>query len=635
MKNRVPSNQHSQLSSEAKTITLALGTLGVVYGDIGTSPLYAIKECFHGLHAIELTQENILGVLSLVFWSLTVVVTIKYVSFILKADNNGEGGIFALLALVPRGEGRIPPLARSAVVLAGVFGAALLYGDGIITPTISVLSAVEGLNVATEAARPFVLPLTCIILFVLFLAQHRGSSAIGNLFGPIMMLWFIAIALLGIEGIIGNPRVFLAINPVYCYEFFTANRIHGMVVLGSVVLCITGGEALYADLGHFNRKAIRVSWLGMVFPALLLNYYGQGAKLLAQPELAFNPFYGLVPRPFLYPMVALSTVATIIASQAMISGIFSLTQQAVQLGYLPRMRIIHTSEEARGQIYISGVNWAMMVACIGLALGFRESSRLAGAYGLAVTATMTATSVIYFFVLTRTFEWSLWRAIPLVAAFLFFDLAYFGANLFKLVDGGWLTFSVATGLMIIMTTWKDGREKLSRKKLAARPPLEGFLKEVAKEKPPRVPGTAVFMTISPTGAPAPLLHHYRHNHVLHETVILLTIHAVDVPSVRASERLKLKVLGQGFYRLEALYGFMETPNVPRIMHQLEHLGVETDPSTTTYFLGRETLLTTGKSRMMKWRKLLFAFMSRNIQTPTVHFSLPADRVIELGVEVQL
>ena len=635
IRSRISSNNHPEWSSDPRTMSLALGALGVVFGDIGTSPLYAIKECFHGLHAIELTQENLFGVLSLVFWSLTVVVTIKYVSFILKADNNGEGGILALLALVPRGEGRIPPRTRSAVVLAGVFGAALLYGDGIITPTISVLSAVEGLHVATEAASPLVLPLTCVILFVLFLAQHRGSSAIGSLFGPIMMLWFATIALLGIEAIIGNPRVFLAINPVYCYDFFTANRIHGMVVLGSVVLCITGGEALYADLGHFNRKAIRVSWLGMVFPALLLNYYGQGAKLLTQPELAFNPFYGLVPRPFLYPMVALSTVATIIASQAMISGVFSLTQQAVQLGYLPRMRIIHTSEEARGQIYISGVNWSMMIACIGLALAFRESSRLAGAYGLAVTATMTATSVIYFFVLTRTFEWSLWRAIPLVAAFLFFDLAYFGANLLKILDGGWVTLSVATALMIIMTTWKDGREKLSRKKLAARPPFEFFLEEVAKEKPPRVPGTAVFMTISPTGAPAPLIHHFRHNHVLHETVILLTVHAADVPWVRASERLKLKVLGQGFYRLEALYGFMETPNVPRIMHQLEHLDVETDPSTTTYFLGRETLLTTGKSKMMTWRKLLFAFMSRNIQTPTVYFGLPPDRVIELGVEVQL
>lgn len=494
----------SALYPRARTLTLVIGALGIVYGDIGTSPLYAIRECFHGLHAIELTENNIMGVLSLVFWSLTVVVSVKYVTFILKADNNGEGGIFALLSLVPKAISRISRGARSAVVLAGIFGAALLYGDGIITPAISVLSAVEGLTVATEAARPMVLPLTIIILLVLFFAQHRGSSAIGNVFGPIMMLWFVTIAVLGVESIIRNPRVFLAINPAHGYEFFAVNRLHGMVVLGSVVLCITGGEALYADLGHFNRKAIRMSWLGIVFPALLLNYYGQGAKLLEQPELAFNPFYGLVPRPLLYPMVVLSTIATIIASQAMISGVFSLTHQAVQLGYLPRVHITHTSEETRGQIYISWVNWAMMFACIGLVLAFRESSRLAGAYGIAVTATMTATSII----------------------------------------------------------------------------------------------------------------------------------SVDVPHISPGDRLKLQALGQGFYRLEAHYGFTESPNVPKIMHQVEKLGLKTDPATTTFYLGRETLLTTGKSKMMRWRKVLFAFISRNIQSPAVYFRLPPDRVIELGVEVE-
>jgi len=634
MKHSVTLNHDLGRVTNPKTLSLALGALGVVYGDIGTSPLYAIRECFHGLHAIELTENNIMGVLSLVFWSLTVVVSVKYVTFILKADNNGEGGIFALLSLVPKPVRRISQGARSAVVLAGIFGAALLYGDGIITPAISVLSAVEGLTVATEAARPMVLPCTIVILFALFLAQYRGSSAIGNVFGPIMMLWFVTIAVFGMESIIRNPRVFLAINPAYGYEFFAVNHLHGMVVLGSVVLCITGGEALYADLGHFNRKAIRMSWLGIVFPALLLNYYGQGAKLLEQPELAFNPFYGLVPRSLLYPMVVLSTIATIIASQAMISGVFSLTQQAVQLGYLPRVHITHTSEETRGQIYISWVNWAMMFACIGLVLAFRESSRLAGAYGIAVTATMTATSIIYFYVVSKTWNWSFWKAVPLVGIFLFFDLAYFGANLLKILDGGWFTLAVGTLIMVMMTTWKDGREKLSRKKLASRSPLAPFLEEVAKQQPLRVPGTAVFMTISPVGTPAPLTHHFRHNHVLHEQVVLLSIIPVDVPHISPGERLTVEALGQGFYRLEAYYGFTESPHVPKIMHQAEHLGLKTDPATTTFYLGRETLLTTGKSRMMRWRKALFAFISRNIQSPAVYFRLPPDRVIELGVEVE-
>lgn len=634
MNEGISSDRDSNSLPKPRTLALTLGTLGVVYGDIGTSPLYAIRECFYGLHAIELTEKNVLGVLSLVFWSLMVVVTIKYVAFMLRADNHGEGGIFALLSLVPRAGRRISSRARSAVVLAAIFGAALLYGDGVITPAISVLSAVEGLQIATEAAKPMVLPLTCIILLSLFFVQHRGSSAIGKVFGPIMICWFITIALLGVQSIIRYPHVLVAVNPIHGYEFFAASRLHGMLVLGSVVLCITGGEALYADLGHFNKRSIRLSWIGLVFPALLLNYYGQGAKILEHPALAFNPFYGLVPRPFLYPMVALSTAATIIASQSMISGVFSLTQQAVQLGYLPRFRIIHTSEEARGQIYIAGVNWTLMFACIGLVLAFRESSRLAGAYGIAVTATMTSTSIIYFFVLSKTRGWSLWRAVLLVATFLFFDLSYFGANLLKFFDGGWISLSIATALMITMTTWKDGRETLSRRMLGAKSPLVVFLEEITKQQPPRVPGTAVFMTISSVGTPAALMHHFKHNRVLHEQVLILTIRAIDIPKVPQRDRLEIKVLGQGFYRIEALYGFMETPDVPRIMSQLTHSGIMIEPAETTYYLGRETLFITGKSRMMRWRKALFAFISRNIQTPTVYFRLPPDRVVELGVEIE-
>ena len=619
----------------ARVLALALGALGVVYGDIGTSPLYAIKECFHGLHAIPVSEENILGVVSLVFWSLTVVVTIKYVGFILRADNDGEGGIFALLALITSKPNTISPRGRSTVVLAAICGSALLYGDGIITPAITVVSAIEGLSMATEALQPAVVPLTCVVLFLLFLIQRRGTGDIGNLFGPIMLVWFATIAGLGISAIIRNPRVILALNPFYCVEFFASHRFHGLVVLASVVLCITGGEALYVDLGHFGRKPIQYSWMTFVFPALLCNYFGQGAALLDNLGLAVNPFYGLVPRAFLYPMVALSTMASIIASQAMISGVFSLTQQAIQLGCCPRLRIVHTSAKTRGQIYVPEVNHALMVACIGLVLGFRGSSGLAGAYGIAVTADMTITSIVYFFVLWKIWHWSLWRAALLVSVFLTFDLTYFGANLLKVVDGGWITLAVAASLAIAMATWKDGRRMLQERILSARLPAEAFMEDIARTGPVRVPGTAVFMTISPVGIPPVLLHNYKHNRVFHEQVVLLSIVAVGVPTVPPEERLQLEPMGHGFYRLIAHYGFMETPNVPNIMRGAEGLGLKIIPEITSYYLGRETLLTTGKSKMHHWRKALFAFMSRNTPTPTTYFGLPPGRVVELGVQVEL
>ncbi|HYR01831.1 MAG TPA: KUP/HAK/KT family potassium transporter, partial [Syntrophobacteria bacterium] len=556
----------------ASMLALALGALGVVYGDIGTSPLYAIKECFHGLHAIPVSEENILGVVSLVFWSLTVVVTIKYVGFILRADNDGEGGIFALLALITSKPNTISLRTRSTVVVAAIFGSALLYGDGIITPAITVLSAMEGLSVATEALQPAVVPLTCGVLFLLFLIQRRGTADIGNLFGPIMLLWFATIAGLGIGAIMRYPRILSALNPFYCVEFFASHRFHGLVVLASVVLCITGGEALYADLGHFGRKPIQFSWMTFVFPALLCNYFGQGAALLEAPGLAVNPFYGLVPRAFLYPMVALSTMASIIASQSMISGVFSLTQQAIQLGYCPRLRIVHTSAKTRGQIYVPEVNHALMVACIGLVLAFRGSSGLAGAYGIAVTAAMAITSIIYFFVVWKIWRWSLWRAVLLVGVFLAFDLTYFGANLLKVVDGGWFTLAVATILAIAMATWKDGRRMLQERIVSARLPAEAFMEDIARTGPVRVPGTAVFMTISPVGIPPVLLHHYKHNRVFHEQVVLLSIVAVGVPTVPSEERLQLEPMGYGFYRLIAHYGFVETPSVPVIMRGAEGLG---------------------------------------------------------------
>jgi KUP system potassium uptake protein len=587
------------------------------------------------MHAIALNPINILGVLSLVFWSLTVVITIKYVGFIMKADNRGEGGIFALLALLLGTKSRMSQRRQTLVILAAVFGATLLYGDGIITPAISVLSAVEGLEVATVAAKPIIVPLTCLILLGLFFMQKHGTESIGRLFGPIMVVWFGTIALLGLISVAQAPVVLKALNPWYAVEFFMINHWHGFVVLGSVVLCITGGEALYADMGHFNPKAIRVSWLALVYPALILNYYGQGAVLLTSAQAAFHPFYALVPRLLLYPLVILSTIATIIASQAMISGVYSLSQQAIQLGYLPRLRIIHTSAQTRGQIYMPEVNWAMMLGCLGLVLAFRESSSLAGAYGIAVTATMGITSIIYFFVVTRLWNWPLIKAVPLVGLFLLFDLSFFGANLFKIIDGGWFTLGVATLLMVLMTTWKEGRKALGHAISSFRMPVDLFLADVASKHPFRISGTAVFMSVSPEGIPGALMHHYKLNKVLHQTVVFLSVLVEEIPRINPKERLKLENLGEGFYRLTARFGFMETPNVPELMRQAKSLGLETEPMDTTYILGRETLLTTGRSGMSIWRKVLFSMMSRNAMNPTNFFKLPPNQVIEIGAQVEI
>ncbi len=619
--------------SAAFRMGLALGALGVVYGDIGTSPLYAIKECFHGEHAIQATHANVMGVLSLVVWSLTIVVSIKYITFIMKADNRGEGGIFALLALVP-GADKLSKRIRGFMVLAALAGAALLYGDGFITPAISVLSAIEGLEVATNAAKHLVVPLTCVVLFALFLLQRHGTAGIGKIFGPIMLVWFIALAALGVQHIVLNPGVLLALNPMYAYRFFAANHIHGLVVLGSVVLVITGGEALYADMGHFGKRPIRLSWFALVFPALLLNYFGQGALLLSTPGAAPNPFYALVPRQFLYPMVGLATMATVIASQAMISGAFSLTRQAVQLGFFPRITIVHTSETTMGQIYIPEINWIMMVVCIALVLVFRSSSGLAGAYGVAVTANMGLTSVVYFFVATENWKWSVGKTLPLVGVFLFFDLTYFGSNLFKFFEGGWFPIVMAGVIVIIMTAWKDGRAALSSKFLRQSLPFDDFLKDVGEHHIHRVSGTAVFLASSSRFTPPSLLHHYRHNQVLHKKVVLLTILSVEMPAVR-KDRIMVEELGNGFYRLIARYGFMETPNVPRVLNLA--FRSERIPRTEpiTYYLGRETLLPTGDAKMMRWRKSLFALLSRNSQSATNYFGLPPGQVVELGVQVEL
>ncbi|MCC6527164.1 MAG: potassium transporter Kup [Polyangiaceae bacterium] len=616
---------------------LMLGALGVVYGDIGTSPLYAVKECFSPAspHHVDASPENVLGVLSLILWSLVSVIVVKYLTFIMRADNEGQGGILALLALVPKREAGG---GRGLLLLVVLFGAALLYGDGVITPAISVLSAVEGLSVATKALEPVIVPATAVILFLLFIVQRRGTGGIGKVFGPVMLLWFLTIGALGVVAITKQPGVFAAVNPWYAVRFFAQNEVHGFLVLGSVVLCITGGEALYADMGHFGRGPIRASWYFVVMPALLLNYFGQGALLLADPSdaVTLNPFYALVPtKALLYPIVILATAATVVASQALISGAYSLTQQAVQLGYLPRMTVIHTAKEHEGQIYIPEVNNLLLVACIACVFAFQSSTALAAAYGIAVTGTMGITSIVYYVVVRRTWGWSRWKALPLVALFLVFDLAFFGANILKLKDGpgGWFPISLAAAVFVVMTTWKTGRGILGQFIREGLLPLQLFLDDVANTKPYRVRGTAVFMSSNPEGTPPALLHHFRHNQVLHEQIVLLSVQGRRVPEVPADRRLKVEKLGHGFYRVTVLYGFMQSPNIPHDLSLCAERGLVADPARTSYFLGRETLLPTGRAKMWRWRKWLFAYVSRNALPATAYFGLPPNRVVELGIQI--
>lgn len=631
-------SDHSPAESKSlkKTLILSLGALGVVYGDIGTSPLYAVRECFHGMHAIAVTQANILGVMSLIFWSLTMVITVKYVTFILKADNEGEGGIYALAALfLEKGAKQVSEKTVKRLAVLAIFGAALLYGDGLITPAISVLSAVEGLNVATTAAESYILPITCVILIGLFMVQHQGTARLGKVFGLVTILWFISLAAVGLMQVLRRPDVLAAMDPRYAVAFFVANRLHGMVVLGAVVLVITGGEALYADLGHFGRGPIRLSWLTIVFPALLLNYFGQCALLLGNPQAAYNPFYELVPRPLLYPMVALATAATIIASQAMISGVYSLTQQAMQIGYSPRLHIVHTSRETKGQIYMPWVNTIMMIGCLGLAVTFKESSRLAAAYGIAVTGTMGITTVLYYYVARYNWNWPLWKVLLPVGVFLVFDLAYFGSNMLKFLDGGWFTVSVALLLAVVMITWRDGRAILAKRFEEAKVPIEVLLKDIATYKLVRTPGTGVFLSVSPVGTPLVLLHFLKHTESLPKRVVVLSIISANIPYVPRQKRLSIDHLGHGFHRIIARYGFMETPYVPEILASASHEDLELDTYSTSFYLGRETLLGTGTAKMASWRKGLFAFLSRNSWNVPTYFGIPPNRVVELGSQVEI
>lgn len=605
----------------------------MVFGDIGTSPLYTLRTCFHGEHSFPATRDNVLGVLSLVIWALVFIVAIKYVTFVLQADNRGEGGVLALLALA-FGDGAARARTHDALLCVGVFGAALLYGDGVITPSISVLSAVEGLEVATPLFQPWIVPLTVVVLVVLFLFQRMGTGAVGRVFGPITLLWFVVLFLLGLRGLRMAPGALAAFNPYYAVHFFWENGGNGFVVLGAVVLAVTGVEALYADIGHFGVRPVRRAWFALVFPALLVNYLGQGALLLASPGAATHPFYQLAPRWALYPVVVLATLATVIAAQALITGAFSITMQAIQLGYLPRLLIRHTSREERGQIYLPLVNWLLMLCCVGLVLGFRSSQRLAAAYGIAVTLTMFITTVLFYFASRRVLGWPRFRALALCSAFGAVELMFFGANALKVDHGGWFPLAAAAVLYIIMSTWNEGRHRLREKLAATLLPLDDFLANVRQFPPLRVPGTAVYMSGSPTGTPIALLHNLKHNKVLHTRTVLLTIATAEEPHVPAGQRTEVEMLSDGLWRVVARFGFMDNPSVTTVLRGCSVRGLEMRLGETTFFLSRETIVRGARRRADAWRHWLFGFLARNAQPATAFFGLPANRVVELGMQVE-
>ncbi len=632
---------------------LAFAALGVVYGDIGTSTLYALKECFHPEHGVAPTRENVLGILSLVFWALNFVVSFKYIGIIMRANNRGEGGIMALIALIRPRRG---VSARHGAIFVGLFGSALLYGDGIITPAISVLGAVEGLSVATPALEPYLVPLAVVIISALFLVQRFGTAGIGRVFGPLMTVWFTCIAVLGVRGILHEPGVLAALNPAHAVSLFLREGWMAFKVLGAVVLVITGGEALYADMGHFGPRPIRLAWFSVVLPALALNYFGQGAYLLHTPAAVANPFYALVPRWALYPMVGVATAAAVVASQALISGSYSLTKQAIQLGFSPRMRIIHTSHAAIGQIYMPTVNTFLWVACVALVLAYRNSTNLAATYGVAVSGTMLVTSLLFYMVARDQWRWPRLPTLALVLLFCVVDGSFLAANLLKVPHGGWFPIAVAAGIYILMTTWKRGRTRLSSIVRENTLPFELFLPDISRRKPHRVPGTAVFLTSEPSGAPPVLLHHLKHNKVLHERVVVMSVQTEDIPQVAREDRLEVSDLGEGFYRVTANYGFMETPDVPRALGEfaddLRTAGQDTATfrtADTSFYLGRETLIITRPARggagaaaapdaplpaMRTWAKRLFVIMARNSQSATQFFGLPPNRVVELGAQIQ-
>lgn len=620
--------------SAAKPLSLLVAAVGVVYGDIGTSPLYTLKEVFQGGYGVEVTHDAILGVLSLIFWSLIWVVSFKYMVFVLRADNQGEGGIMALTALARRATAQYPRL-QMVMIAFGLFGAALFYGDSMITPAVSVLSAMEGLELAFEGLERWIVPMALVVLVGLFLIQKHGTARIGVLFGPVMVVWFLVLAALGVYGIVHTPEVLHAVNPAWAVRFFIIHPGIGVAILGAVVLALTGAEALYADMGHFGRKPISRAWFILVLPALLLNYFGQGALVLENPDAVRNPFYLLAPGWALLPLIALSTLATIIASQAVISGAFSMTLQAIQLGYIPRMFIQHTSSDAQGQIYIGAVNWALMVGVILLVLGFESSGALASAYGVAVTGTMLCTTILVAAVMLLLWKWSPLLAVPLLVGLLLVDGLFFAANVPKIVQGGAFPVLAGAVLFVLMTTWKRGRQLLSERIDEAGLPLPIFIGSIRVQPPHRVQGTAVFLTARSDAVPHALLHNMLHNQVLHEQVVLLTVVYEDRPRVPAGERFEVEAYGEGFYRVILHFGFIDEPDVPQALTLCHLQDLDFSPMRTTYFLSRETVIPSKIVGMARWREALFAFMLKNANGNLRFFKLPYNRVIELGTQVEI
>ena len=613
---------------------LTLAALGVVYGDIGTSPLYALRECFHGDYGIAVTTGNILGVLSLMFWSLTMIVTIKYLGFALSADNDGEGGVLALTALVAPEKSK-QNRKKWGLVAMGLFGACLLYGDGMITPAISVLSAIEGIKVITPILTPYVIPVTIVILTGLFCIQRRGTAKVGGLFGPVILVWFLILGILGTIQIVHNPKILMAVFPWYGVSFLIHNRMDGFLVLGAVFLVVTGAEALYADMGHFGRSPIRLAWIGLVFPALILNYFGQGAVLLIRPEMSYHPFYALVPQRAMIPMVLLATVATIIASQAVITGAFSLTEQAIQLGYLPRLKVTHTSASQMGQIYIAPVNWLIMVCTIALVAGFQSSSKLAAAYGVAVTVTMLITDTLFFVVISKKWKWGTIAACLITGIFVLIDLPFFFANISKLFHGAWFPLFIGGIIFVIMSTWQDGREILRSKMAGLTPKLDHFEDMLAENPPQRIKGLAVFLTRTHDIVPAALLYNMKHNRILHSTVIFLNIRNEEIPRVPNLEKIESEKMGAGIYRIIAHYGFMEKPDINTIFALSRDKGVEIRMEDASFFLGREKLGISDKPEMCRWRSNLFIFLSKNSMDISSHFGIPQGQALEVGVQLDL
>lgn len=625
--------QEQSKGSNKKLLYLSLLAIGIVYGDIGTSPLYAIRECFHGPHSIATTPDNIFGILSLVFWSLIFVISIKYLLIILRADHNGEGGILALMEFVrPKRKG----MRLVIISTMGIFGAALLYGDGVITPAISVLSAVEGLEVATPFFSPFIIPITIGILVALFMFQRKGTSLVGSVFGPLTSIWFLSIAALGVAVIIRKPEILMALNPYYAIHFFMIHGTHGFIVLGVVFLVVTGGEALYADIGHFGKAPIRLAWFTFVLPCLVINYLGQGALLLENPELAFNPFYLMAPSWALYPLVGLATMATIIASQAIISGAFSLTFQAVQLGYLPRFVVKHTSGDKRGQIYLPQINNLLMVGTIAVVLGFKTSSNLASAYGLAVTMTMTITSLLAFIAMHKIWKWGIFTSAIITVLFLTIDLSFLVSNLTKIASGGWFPLLVGIAGLLMMTTWKKGRRFLAVQLSRISQPMNTILADFQSKKYHQVTGTAVYLTGNPRITPPALIQNLKHNKVFHEQIIILSINILPIPHANLENRINLEKLTNRFYRLTANYGFMEQVDITKLMNDLyknKHISI--DLNETSYILGRETLVPNRKTGLNFWQDKLFQFMSKNSQRATAYYNVPQKNVFEIGSQVTI